>query len=902
MMKKAMLLSALCAAMLAQCDTWDKPVVEPLKERVDELTSIKSIVVTKYPSKNTFQMTVDDKDYIPGNIPKNAKEWAEPEDYGLEVSGINGMNEARVLVPGLEYEVGEIQYEPDPESFDDEGWPLERTGTVTLELIDKHRYGNVETEFKISILPPNVVSYTIVAYDENGNRVVAVPSGFTSKDAKTGKDITVYVYPKDGWAIKSSPKYGFDLPPPNNNYSDIAGPPFKLDIYGGLIGSIKTGNKIYLWADFIEPALMLTDSGGTRYYEGADALSTAIGSAAAAGGGTITVMRDIEVGSAAISIEGKNITLQAYNRAAAGSVTVSRAGTDSLFTLGAEGMLTLTGDETRSLVIDGGGTSQAALVTVNGGHLDMRDGVTLQNNHNTAGSGGAVYVAGGDFTMAGGRITGNSSIINGDSVYGGGGVYIAGGVFTMSGGIINENTGEPFGGGVLITGGGFTMSGSAVIDSNNVPNSDGNDSGGGGVAVSGSGYFEMNGGEIKNNSASHRGMAGGGVLLLDGESSFNMRGGTISGNTYSGNDPDVPGAGVFFYDGRFIMSDGALITDDNDLYLRSDDGENNKTINIAGLLTGAPPVARITLKKHGNAWENSYSPGRVVLTGDNVGTASSMFSLTKPGYIIVGGTLTEPAASSGGEVTTVKGDDNIWYQVHTFTDSGTFESAYIGSASILLVGGGGGGGSAGGGGAGGFLEADYLLLGVGSYDVTVGTGGVGSLGAGGDGGDSSFAGYTAHGGGGGGGFGSDINGRPGGGTSSATSKSGSGGGGGFSQGGISGPGTYGVGGTGSTNGGNGTYQSAYGGGGGGGAGGHGGTALVGSNIGGAGGSGAISTITGGSGTYASGGSGSVYSPIFAQANTGNGGNGGFVDVNDADSVNGADGGSGIVIIRFPIQY
>jgi hypothetical protein len=657
-MKNAMLLSVLCAAVLTRCDVWNKPLVDPIKEKVDELTSIKSIVVTKYPKKNAFQEGVD-----VDPIPQNAEDWAG-EDYGLEISGINGMDEARVLVPGLEYVVEEIVPGDDKSSL---------IFTVPVVLTDSHRYGKITTEFKITILPSDVKNYTIVAYDGgNGNSVVAVPSGFTTLDA--GEEVAVYIYTTDGWSLKSgtSPAYGFVSPRPTDgtDYQDINGPPFKpfkLPIDKTLISRIPD-NKIYLWADFTQPDLMLTDSDGTRYYEGEDALSTAIGSASA--GGTIAVMKNIKAGSEAILIN-RNITLQAYDKAAA-SVTVYRAGgTGSLFTISG-GTLTLTGGAgTRSLVIDGGydkdkdqGKVHEALIMVTGGLLNMRSGVTLQNNYNEKGTGGGVCVVGGSFTMAGGMITGNSSIE--DLGNGGGGVYVSSGVFTMSGGMIDGNTGKPFGGGVQInssggkvdftggeirgntvpygrgggihvSGGSLTMSGSALIGSNSVENG-----GGGGVAISNKGYFGMADGEIRGNFTKHGWIAGGGVILFDDNNnatpSFNMSGGKITGNeSYELDAPHgpLPGAGVFFHNGTFSMSGSALITEDNDLYLRSNGDTNDKKITISGALTRAPPVARITLK--------TYVAGTAALSGDIwlVNVASGSFSLTEPGWTIVGGTLTK---------------------------------------------------------------------------------------------------------------------------------------------------------------------------------------------------------------------------------------------------------------------
>jgi uncharacterized repeat protein (TIGR02543 family) len=105
----------------------------------------------------------------------------------------------------------------------------------------------------------------------------------------------------------------------------------------------------------------------------------------------------------------------------------------------------------------------------------------------------------GNFTMSGGKISGNTAI-------NGGGVL---GNVHMTGGEISDNTATSAGGGVS---GGVTMSGNAVIRANKAAS-------GGGV----SGNVNMNGGTISDNTATNY---GGGV-----SGSLTMNGGTISGNT-----------------------------------------------------------------------------------------------------------------------------------------------------------------------------------------------------------------------------------------------------------------------------------------------------------------------------------------------------------------------------------
>lgn len=145
--------------------------------------------------------------------------------------------------------------------------------------------------------------------------------------------------------------------------------------------------------------------------------------------------------------------------------------------------------------------------------------------------------------MNGGAITGNSA-----SKYGAG-VYVTSGTFTMNGGEITENSiadGNAYGGGVYVKHGAKFIMNDGIISRNTLGAKTCH---GGGVSVVG--IFEMNNGEIINNSTEG---AGGGVFLRGwdnepaGSSKFIMRGGRITGNTSNvlmgGKDYDT-GAGVY---------------------------------------------------------------------------------------------------------------------------------------------------------------------------------------------------------------------------------------------------------------------------------------------------------------------------------------------------------------------
>ena len=112
-----------------------------------------------------------------------------------------------------------------------------------------------------------------------------------------------------------------------------------------------------------------------------------------------------------------------------------------------------------------------------------------------------------------------------------------------------------------------------------------------------------------------------------------------------------------------------------------------------------------------------------------------------------------------GGIKTRDGD----YEIHTFTNSGTFKVSGCSLVDVLVVGGGGGGGAAysggGGGGAGGVVYKEDVALLSGEYEIVVGAGGTGGVvNAAGteittysaNGSASSALGFTASGGGRGG--------------------------------------------------------------------------------------------------------------------------------------------------------
>ena len=302
--------------------------------------------------------------------------------------------------------------------------------------------------------------------------------------------------------------------------------------------------------------------------------------------------------------------------------------------------------------------------------------------------------------------------------------------------------------------------------------------------------------------------------------------------------------------------------------------------------------------------------------------------LASSGNFVAGSTFTLYGIGSGARATggTVTGSGNYVY--HTFTSSGTFSpTEQIRNAEVLVIGGGGGGGGASnntsaGGGAGGVVYSNLYPMNAGTtYSATVGSGGAaGASGSnsGSVGGNSSFGVITAYGGGagvaptnnggsggsGGGGVGTSSTGGSatiGSYTGASAIGYGNAGGGGANNGGGGGGGAGGVGGTGTAgvgaNGGVGTSLFTN----------WGYATQTGQNVGGSyyyagGGGGGTNTSPGTLGGLGGGGAGAYnnaagVASTAGTANTGGGGGGN----NSSYAAPGAAGGSGLVIIRYPIN-
>lgn len=319
-------------------------------------------------------------------------------------------------------------------------------------------------------------------------------------------------------------------------------------------------------------------------------------------------------------------------------------------------------------------------------------------------------------------------------------------------------------------------------------------------------------------------------------------------------------------------------------------------------------------------WDGTGAINTIEMASGNSGNfmAGSSFSL----YGIANATTIPVSApkADGGDI--VKTDGTYWY--HAFTGSGIFKPQVNLTADVLVVAGGGGGTygaySGAGGGAGGLLQFTSQSLTTNSYTCTIGAGGTAGQ-TSTNGANSLFGSLSpAIGGGGGGGTGTGSAGNNG--------KNGGSGGGGstndsstqtFGGTGVAGPPRQGY-----DGGGNGNFGvSPYPSGAGGGAGAVGGTAPNGTTSG-SGGVGATSTLinsigaacslgqlSGGSYYFAGGGGGcNGNATSGASGGLGGGGTGGTSSHGTPNTGGGGgasgttisgNGGSGVIIIRYPVQ-
>ncbi len=221
-------------------------------------------------------------------------------------------------------------------------------------------------------------------------------------------------------------------------------------------------------------------------------------------------------------------------------------------------------------------------VEVQNGTFKMYGGTISDNYEENAGSnyggGGVCAHTSGTFTMYGGIISDNQSVTDA------GGVTVVGGTMNIYGGTIRDNTAKGNGGGIWTNINGFIISGNSVIENNTAVN-------GGGVFYQGDSSSNMTISEsarISGNTAT----GNGGGIYFKNKGTLTMNGGSITGNTATGD-----GGGVYFGGDIFSISGGVEINSNtknsanNNVYLPT-----NKSITIAGALTGSNPIGVTTEK------------------------------------------------------------------------------------------------------------------------------------------------------------------------------------------------------------------------------------------------------------------------------------------------------------------
>jgi hypothetical protein len=436
--KNSRLISIFCLIFLAQCDVWNKPLIE----RIIKSSDINSLIVTRYPWPNAFY--VDGKKPALWSPDENDIAWKTEgweAAYGLRISGTLDSGETVLLTPDM-YTI---------KDFENTDASKKYAITVTA---NGSKNAPITTEFYIVIIPASSAYYQIKLYIDEGGRVLPYPSvGMVDEDLA----VQLHVYTESGYILEADGlSYSISPPPPPITKSTHIVTDYHFEIPAGNIYDIE------LDAKFKDISSAVARISGAYY----NTLNEAIAAVNEPDGEvTITLLANIAIDTPINIDANKQIKLVSSN----GGQTITRGGwgniVSSLFTVAPGASLTLEGGEIAPLVIDGGKNNglmaEAALITTEG-LLTMNSGVTLQGNTNTTGNGGGVLVSGsgGNFIMTGGRIQDNTALD-------GGGVYVSEGAAAMSGAaLISGNKASGNGAGVY-NNGNFTMTGSAVVAQNN---------------------------------------------------------------------------------------------------------------------------------------------------------------------------------------------------------------------------------------------------------------------------------------------------------------------------------------------------------------------------------------------------------------------------------------------------
>lgn len=320
-------------------------------------------------------------------------------------------------------------------------------------------------------------------------------------------------------------------------------------------------------------------------------------------------------------------------------------------------------------------------VEIQNGTFKMYGGTISDNYEENAGSnyggGGVCAHTSGTFTMYGGIISDNQSVTDA------GGVTVVGGTMNIYGGTIRDNTAKGNGGGIWTNINGFIISGNSVIENNTAVN-------GGGVFYQGDSSSNMTISEsarISGNTAT----GNGGGIYFKNKGTLTMNGGSITGNTATGD-----GGGVYFGGDIFSISGGVEINSNtknsanNNVYLPT-----NKSITIAGALTGSNPIGVTTEKtpdasnyvRIASGSKNDAAPEKFSYENDSTPVSATSQNNSTADLVVcqhnLNSTWSSDSFSHWHECSICKGKGDI--AAHTY-DQETVNEQYKASSATCLSG------------------------------------------------------------------------------------------------------------------------------------------------------------------------------------------------------------------------
>lgn len=319
-------------------------------------------------------------------------------------------------------------------------------------------------------------------------------------------------------------------------------------------------------------------------------------------------------------------------------------------------------------------------VEVQNGTFKMYGGTISDNydeNTGSYGGGGVCAHTSGTFTMYGGIICNNHSVTDA------GGVMVwGGGAMNIDGGTIRDNTADEAGGGIRTNSYKFIISGNSVIENN--------------TAVKGGGVYYGSSSNTMTISESAR-ISGntatryGGGIYFDKEGSLTMNGGSITGNTATGD-----GGGVYFGGDTFRISGNLDISGnkkagaDNNVYLPT-----NKSITIAGALTGSNPIGVTTEKtpdasnfvRIASGSKNDAAPEKFIYENDSTPVSATSQNNSTADLVVCrhkwNSTWSSDSFSHWHDCSICKGKGDI--AAHTY-DQETVNEQYKASSATCLSG------------------------------------------------------------------------------------------------------------------------------------------------------------------------------------------------------------------------